>query len=174
MELDRDKIALLLGEAPKDLKERVEAKVAESLAILASKGYGAHPPEVRYDLKGHTAGMANADYIRLNLQLLSNPAYTEDMINNTIPHEVAHVVVRQTWPRAQGHGNEWKRMMYYLGLKAERCHQYETVAARKKARPYTYYCKCAEPHKVTATLHRRMKQGRTYTCRRCGYRLIEA
>jgi hypothetical protein len=52
-------IAILLGEVPKELKDRVEAKVQESLDILNEKGYGAHPPEIKYDLKGHTAGMAN-------------------------------------------------------------------------------------------------------------------
>lgn len=174
--LKLEDITMLLGEVPKHLKDRVEAKVKESLDILKEKGYGAHPPEIKYDLKGHTAGMASADYIRVNAQILINPEFTEDMINNTIPHEIAHVVVRQTWPSAKGHGNEWKRMMYYLGLPAERCHSYDTVAARKReraARPHVYYCKCDRPHMVTNILHRRIQQGRQYTCRTCGSYLTE-
>jgi SprT protein len=122
-------------------------------------------------LRGIQQEWLTADYIRVNAQILINPEFTEDMINNTIPHEVAHVVVRQTWPSAKGHGKEWKLMMYYLGLEAERCHSYDTVAARqrqKAPRPHVYYCNCDEPHRVTNILHRRMQQGRRYTCRKCG------
>jgi len=169
VELNPEDIAVLLGEAPKSLRDRVEAKVKESLDILASKGYPARAPKVKYDLKGRTAGQAVGGHtIRVNLQILSNPKHTEDMLNSTIPHEVAHIVVMQTWPSASGHGSEWRRMMFYLGLEAERCHNYETVAARKRDKPYTYYCMCDTPHKVSITLHRRIMQGRRYRCRKCG------
>lgn len=173
--LDKDTIARLLseatGEAPQDIKARVEAKTDEVLARLKGWGMDVKRPKILYDLKGHTGGYAIGGHtIRLNIQVLNDPRYTEDMIEQTLPHELAHIAVHQLWPRAKGHGREWQSMMFKLGLKAERCHQYETKAARKKATPYTYYCGCGE-HKVTATLHRRMQQGRMYRCRKCGRRL---
>jgi SprT protein len=169
--LNDDELLKALGEVPEHTKNRVEQIITNCLLTLQARfpNTPLNRPVVAYDLKGHHAGWALPDgTIRLNTDLLLSE--TEDMLATTLPHEIAHVVQRQIYPRSKSHGLEWRRLMGYLGVPADRCHQYETIAARKKSTPYTYYCDCQE-HKVTVTLHRRMLQGRTYRCRRCGTNL---
>lgn len=48
--------------------------------------------------------------------------YPEQMLYNTLPHELAH---QAAWDLFQdpGHGKPWKSVMIRLGLPPERCHQ---------------------------------------------------
>ena len=93
-------------------------------------------PQVRVDLHGHTAGLAypRSNRIRLNVDLLADPRYAQDMLHNTLPHEVAHIVTYQLWPEVTGHHNApWRYVMEnILNLPATRCHQYETKTARRR------------------------------------------
>lgn len=172
--LDKNAIQALLGEATSDVKAECEAILTDTLERLEGWGLDTNRPKLKYDLKGHTAGYAiNGDTIRLNLQLLNDERYKDDMLRNTLPHEIAHICVMQRYPRAKGHGVEWKSVMFKLGLNAERCHQYKTTAAKKpRARPYTAYCGCVEVHRLTLTIARRMTlDGEKYRCRKCGQHL---
>jgi len=163
------------AELTMNIREVVNAKV-EATCLKIEKHYPMFPPikrpHVRYDLKGRTAGQAiGGRTIRLNLQLLQDPRYFDDMLNNTLPHEVTHIACQQWWPKQRvAHGLKWKQMMGVIGLPATRCHQYETQPARRVSRPHTYQCACSIHH-VTNVLHKRMTQGQTYTCRKCGTRL---
>jgi SprT protein len=155
------------GEPSQALRDEVDAKIKECLQHYPE----IVPPAVSYDLKGHTAGYAiGKDRIRLNLELLNDPRYHANMIADIVPHELAHIITAQLSPWAKAHGNDWKTVMFRLGVPAIRCHNYETVAARTRARPYRYFCQCKE-HRVTATLHKRIQEGRVYTCNDCGGRL---
>lgn len=173
--MDINQINTLLGkpdaETERIVDEVVKSSILRIVASMAPPGSKVPFPEVVYDLKGHTAGMANSHRIRLNLSLLNDPRYREDMLKQTIPHEAAHVVVSQLWPKEPGHGAKWQRAMYALGLNPTRCHQYETKAARNRkrmSRPYVYKCACREHH-ATQIIHRRIQQeGQVRTCRICG------
>jgi SprT protein len=87
---------------------------------------------VLFDLKGATAGMAIGGHtIRLNTEALEN--YTDDMLHNTIPHEVAHIACQQWYPKENvHHGYKWQYMMYRLGLEPARCHNYDYTPARRR------------------------------------------
>lgn len=63
--------------------------------------------------------------------------------NQTLLHEVAHVIVRYAYGRnAKGHGKEWKRVMTALDLKPNRCSSYSYMKeGRKKAAKHKYECK---------------------------------
>lgn len=146
-----------------ELRAQVDAKIRECLSLFPT----VVAPVVVYDLEGHVAGIAKGGKkIRLNLGLLNDPRYHDDMLNDTVPHEVAHIIVHQLYPGANSHGWEWTRVMNTLGVVANRCHDYETVAARTRARPYIYACGC-QLHYVTATIHRRIEKGRQYYCQDC-------
>lgn len=174
-EMSDDELDRVLGEVSEHVRYRVMSKVNEILSMYDD----ITPPVIKYDLKGHTAGWAIGGHtIRLNAALLNNPRYVDDMIEQTVPHEVAHIIVHQRWPRAKGHGREWQHVMHRLGLNATRCHQYNTTAARTTAKPYVYYCHCTTPHHVTKLLHtriqRRIAQGHShYICKICKGRLRE-
>lgn len=81
-------------------------------------------PQVHYDLKGQIAGMAATllrerrglpeQWIRIHPELLQR--YPVRMIQQTIPHEVAHLVIDWYLPKVrEPHGPEWMAVMIYFG-----------------------------------------------------------
>ena len=142
---------------------------------------GAVPmPAVRFDLQGRTAGMAvygprhtreTPALLRVNADLLWR--YPDEMIDETIPHEVAHVVTRWAWGgRVAPHGREWKSIMRAFGKEPTRCHTMETTSARRTPR-YPYRCACEKTVYLGQVRHRRaLKQPRRYICPRCRNTLI--
>lgn len=129
--MKKDTLVLLSNE----LRKKVEAKVKSTLEI-AEKEYNQkfEMPEIRYDIKNTHGGMAyyNAWLIRLNLILLVENE--EEFINQTVPHEVAHLINLKVNKPAAGkkrlmpHGKEWQAVMKVLGVPAKRCHTYDCTS----------------------------------------------
>jgi hypothetical protein len=83
---------------------------------------------------GSTAGMVHYDgRIRLNkFYCLANP---EGMLENTIPHEVSHLLAYSIHSRqGQGHGKLWTDTFLLLkpGADITPCHNYGNVEAAKQ------------------------------------------
>lgn len=80
-------------------------------------------PEISFALKGRMAGTAHSQRweLRFNLALL-----TQDPVkaNQTIGHEVAHLVADKHFDMRCKHDKHWKFWMDLFGLPAERCHSY--------------------------------------------------
>lgn len=172
-ELNPELINQLMGVPSPELMYEVDIKITDCIIQLEQKlNKPLIRPTVFYDLKGRTAGWAIGNIkIRLNLDILNDPRYHEDMINRTLPHEVAHCVEHQLYGTG-GHGGRWAYLMSLLGLAAERCHQYETTSARKRnTKKFYYNCGCEDGHAVSAIIDRRIKQGRNYRCNKCGQTL---
>lgn len=174
MTIDNNQIAELLGLVPQSIQRRVDEKLEwamqEIQAKLATTGrpYKPRKPIVTYDLTGVVAGYAiGTGRIKLNRDLLCNPKYTDDMINDTLVHEYAHIVALDLFPTSKPHGYHWQMIMHLLGLKPTRCHNYDVQPRKRTARPHTYYCAC-KVHNVTNTIHRRIQSGRSYHCSSCG------
>lgn len=56
----------------------------------------------------------------------------EDMVNDTIPHEIAHLVCQRIPRLGKGHDNGWKRVCVSLGLKnPTRCHKLKLTPAKQ-------------------------------------------
>lgn len=132
---------------------------------------------VRFDLKGRCAGQAirkPGDWfeIRVNPEIaVQNWA---EYIDQTIPHEVAHIVQYQVFPRCRGHGRAWKRIMRAFGKEPRRCHEYDlsTVKVRRQKR-HEYACAC-RVHHLTTVRHNRVRRGQTnYSCKTCGTTLVK-
>lgn len=117
---------------PRRVRARVEAAVehwvtmARTIPALARSERPPIPvPKVVYDLKlGGVAGMAVTvgrrvgsieQWIRINPDLMQR--YPVRMIQQTIPHEVAHLVVDWYRPHARepDHGPAWMAVMVYFG-----------------------------------------------------------
>lgn len=128
-------------------------------------------PELRFDLRGKVAGQcrfytSGLIIIRYNAELAQT--YGETFFKRTVPHEVAHAVVRLVYgPLTMPHGREWKSVMHKLGVAPSRCHSYVTTPARRVARPYTAACEC-RTHEITNLRYTKIKQGIVYVCKRCG------
>ena len=112
----------------KELKKKVEKKVLECNA-LAKKLWGIEVdmPEIRYDLKRLVAGMAQSRRTpegfvhRLRVHPVFLVENEKDYIQETIPHEMAHIycaVLHPSTPtrRVESHGKEWKEIMVRLGV----------------------------------------------------------
>ena len=95
-------------------------------------------PRIVFDLRGATAGMAVTErtgahrvkqWIRIHPQLLLR--YPVRMIQQTIPHEVAHLVVDWYLPRVTDpHGPEWMAVMVYFGRPPLPYHDMESIRRR--------------------------------------------
>ena len=156
-----------------NLIARTEDKTLEVCAWAETR-YGRlfEVPELRFDLRGLTAGLAYParNLIRFNLNLLkANP---QDFISETVPHEVAHLL---SWtingPEAKPHGPEWKAIMNDMGLNPEVCHTYPATRARARGRiqkVFFYACACAgRRYTFTAIQHKRSAAGVNYRCTNC-------
>lgn len=135
-------------------------------------------PAVRFDLRGRAAGQAILSRrrgdcaIRINAALLAS--HPREMLAETVPHEVAHVVVHRLFGRrARPHGREWKTLMRSFGLEPAPCHTLPAEPVRRLRR-FPYHCACAEPAWLTSIRHKRALAGTAYLCRRCGQRLTPA
>lgn len=172
-----------------DLRNKVRIKIAE-LQLKAEELWGdkfedgiAPESTVTFDLKGGRAGTAqysrSGDHkLRFNRKILMENS--EEFLNDTVPHEFAHLVTYALYGtdrdhkgrrKIKPHGDEWKRVMRLLGYKPSRCHNFKVEKARTVRRKYEYSCGC-QVHKLTAVRHNKIKSGRShYLCNRCGKKL---
>ena len=142
----------------------------------ARRHYGIRLPdaEIDFSLRGRCAGQARLSrtkktMLRLNLQLLAENL--ADFLQQTIPHEVAHLVVNwqhiNNRQRPQPHGKEWQAVMRNcFGLEPARCHNYRTRSARVVPRNYLYRCNCRE-HRLTSIMHNRINRSVQAFCKKC-------
>jgi len=109
-----------------ELGEAVAAK-ADATWLRLRKLYPALSPirpAVKYNKRlKTTAGRAfverNPQEIDLSTDLLWQ--HTDEMINQVLPHEYAHLVAYTIF-KDSGHGTAWKLIMQQLGLEPLRCH----------------------------------------------------
>lgn len=96
-----------------------------------------------------------------------------DNFENTIIHEVAHLVTKTVYPKAkQAHGPEFKSVMQALGGEPNTYHNYQTVSFRNRCKQYAYQCSCRE-HYVSALANNAIQhKGVTYRCHSCGTELV--
>lgn len=160
------------------LQQRATAAVEQWTAAANAWADAAVPvPALRFDLRGRSAGLtvyprrapARA-LIRINADLLRD--HPQEMIAETVPHEVAHAATRWIYgAAAKPHGAEWRALMQAFGKAPSVCHALPAQAARRVAY-YPYRCACDQPCYLSAIRHRRAKAGRaSYRCIRCGAEL---
>lgn len=109
-----------------ELRERTEQKV-KALLHLASQNWGKKfkMPEIRYDLQGKTAGLAYEKRWLLRFNLVLFVENQEKFFNETIPHEVAHLVAGKLNAPKQMHGKEWAEVMRFFGVEPNCYHDYD-------------------------------------------------
>lgn len=104
--------------------------------------------DIRYDLRGRAAGMAGGArrccltgkvtglYLRFNREAIAKD--WDMMVQQTIPHEVAHIVA-YSFPQlgADHHNWKWAEIDRSLGGTGARCHSLKLTPARQVSR-YTY------------------------------------
>ena len=128
-------------------------------------------PTVTFDLKGRTMGQANYrdNVLRFNLTALSVDGGWKHLYEETVPHEVAHLVQYTIGPRDRKanppHGRIWQGVMRQLGHKPEVYHSIDLPKARQR-RTFEYVCGC-RTHTISSVIHNRINKGYSYKCRTC-------
>lgn len=125
-------------------------------------------PTLSFDLRGRVAGRAISQkskerftgHIQLNAELLLRE--TQEILQDTVPHEVAHLLAHYYFGRVKAHGHEWQRVMRSLGRLPKRTHSMQTTPARVVKAEYVYECRCRRRN-LTAIRHKRV-----YSCEVCG------
>jgi SprT protein len=127
-------------------------------------------PTISFDLVGTTAGKAFLlqRHVQLNAVLLTENL--ESFEQDTIPHELAHLIVYHVLGRSGGHGPEWKEAMRRLGLDPKRTHNYDVANSRTTAQVTGYTCGCGH-HPVSPKMHNKIRLGARARCKKCGQRL---
>ena len=126
------------------------------------------PSEISFRLRGATAGMVSVrgNHIKLRLNMHFLRTETEDMLTNTIPHEVCHLIQACNGIK-MSHDAYWRYLMAAcMGIDPKRCHSYDM----DHLRPHTYACAC-KTHQLSTRMHNSTMAGRHRMCRRCGERI---
>lgn len=154
------------------MMDRFEAMRTRTQEVLAKAEllYGVKiDPKILFNLKGRVAGWAGCKFCRLtrkaqdftlrfNTDLIQGKHF-DDMMNLTVPHEVAHLVCYARPDLGSKHNPGWKRVCLALGGNGSRTHSYETAPARGKG--FTYRASCGTELTVSSIIHRKIQMGQT-------------
>jgi SprT protein len=132
---------------------------------------------VLFDLKGRTAGMfktiGKRRIIRYNPWIFSK--YFEENLRDTVPHEVAHFIVHEVYPRrgVKPHGPEWQDLMAQFGADPGVTFDLDLEGVPQRSQTtHRYHCGC-QLHEVSTTRHNRAQRGRVrYHCVSCAGSLV--
>ena len=149
-------------------REQILAKCKEVMAVAANMfSLDMSQVGIRFDLKGRAAGMAcrrgSQYYMRFNTDMLGREAF-DHVLNNTVPHEIAHIVCYMNPRLGGGHNSGWARVCAQLGGNATRCHKEDVVYG--KGTTYEYTTSAGHTHRFSQVIHRKIQAGlATYTLR---------
>jgi SprT protein len=134
------------------VRQRLEQAVDHWIAIgrqmplITQRRQPIPRPPVIYDLRGSIAGMAVSvregrsgpdQWMRVHPDLINR--YPVQMIQQTVPHEIAHLVVDWYLPKTvEHHGAEWRAVMTYFGRQALPYHEMELVRRTQRDSSFNY------------------------------------
>ncbi len=150
----------------------VRAKVAECVAKIEAK-YGVKLPhfDVLFNLRGKSAGIAARRglkyYVRLNYQHMQMGGKTwEHLLNDTVPHEVAHIACFAFPQLGNNHNDGWKRVCLAAGGNGKaRYSADQAPEAVLKTYPFTYVSTTGHFIPVSRVIHGKIQRGTGYTYR---------
>ena len=161
----------------KEQENQINNKLNEVLA-LAKQLYGFTPRNltIKYKSKGIAAGSASfnhrTDKMGLMFSLEALEKDPNELLNETIPHEVAHLVCYNDRSLGRHHDFGWRQVCRKLGGNAERCHTVRLTPGRifKK---FLYVSTCGTELEVSSVVHNRIQKGsRNYKLRSTNGKLL--
>jgi predicted SprT family Zn-dependent metalloprotease len=138
-------------------------------AVFAkAKGFWPHldfsQVAIRFDLKGRAAGMAGRVYgdyyMRFNNDMLTREAF-DHVLNDTVPHEIAHIVCYMDPRMGRKHDTGWARVCSMLGGSGNRFHKEEVVFG--KGLTFEYVTTTGHKVRISQARHGKILRGVTYT-----------
>ncbi len=153
----------------------------QEVCELASRIFGVDLAEkIVVDIRncGRSAGIAGHQFqfgrtpkltLTLNEQLV-NDQDVYKLLEDTIPHEIAHLVCFLRPDLGKNHDKGWKRVCIMLGGNGSRCHQYDLKKARRTRK--AVYDIFGQETNIGLTVHRRIQSGRSYSIKKGGQRVV--
>lgn len=149
--------------------EQVRNKCKEVYAtVLRLYGLDLTNVRISFDLRGKAAGKASgkryADPVisnysmKFNRDMLTREAF-DHVLNNTVPHEIAHIVCFIRPELGKNHDSGWARVCRSLGGSANRTHSEEVVFG--KGTTYEYTTDRGHKVRVSDKHHRYLQAGGT-------------
>jgi len=171
-----------------EFMEAAEARVKELWRKLEERdGKKLPSPEVDFSLRSRgTAGMSWKGKVYFNLAYVKNNA--KKMIDETIPHEVAHAWLTATRDpshisgginfytgrrkKRNVHGDTFRATVQFLGGQGRRTHDMTpdlNMVRTRKTQRWAYRCECCKKElQVSTVVHNRMLRGTRYIHPKCG------
>jgi SprT protein len=130
-----------------------------------------HMVRVVCNIRGGVAGYAERitpTQYRLRFNHEAILKYPDQMVNDTIPHEIAHIVCYVNPQLGKDHDDGWKRVCRELGGDDSRCHDMVLTKAKEVPR-YKYTMPDGREYNLAGKQHNAIQNGtRQYTCRHSG------
>lgn len=153
-------------------KALIRNRVQECITLAEQKFCIIMPEvDVRFDLRGKAAGVAgwrgHEYYLRFNNKHMALGGKTWDhIINDVVPHEVAHTVCQSNPHLGRNHNNGWKTVCLALGGNGKRCYSTEDAPeAVAAAEPYVYITTKGFEVRFSKRLHNKIQKGAAYRIR---------
>lgn len=165
----------------KQIKQRVLDKVREGIDLI-EKHYKKtiSVPAVVYAVGGATAGTANHRTYTIDINPVLLMENLDDMIDNTVPHELAHLACHTIYPEAyqssvrmvmgrrgwqmrrtkrEIHGWQWQEIMRVLGADPARTHKYDVSNVSHRKARYEYRCSgCEHVMQIGPKIHKQLQR----------------
>lgn len=95
---------------------------------------------VDFELRGRTVGkaMRKGDALKVRLNRTALEQNWADMRDETIPHEIAHLICFARPKLGRGHDDGWRSVCLALGAKGGRCYSNDTYQLPKARRTWRY------------------------------------
>lgn len=123
---------------------------------------------IKFDIESkRVAGTAmkviNSYTLRFNPAILERNF--EAFLQDTVPHECAHLVQFRNYPGQPEHGKVWRAICLSMGGSGEAQHTYNTEGIVEPNQPFKVVCQsCNKIFNVSSAIVTRLKNGWTYGC----------
>lgn len=116
--------------------------------------------QITCDIRGQCCGRAGHKsgkyYLKFNPEAISK--YWDEMVKNTIPHEIAHIICYMRPFLGKKHDSGWKQVCRNLGGNDSRTHSMNLTSA-KKVNEYTYKTDSGELVTLKSGRHNKLQRG---------------
>ena len=126
---------------------------ARQLAKAKMKEHGLTGWTFKFDFARRRSGCCDHRYKRIQLSKHYTKLNSEELVLNTILHEIAHALIEAH----HGHDRVWKRIALSIGCSGERCASEETIRSVGK---FVALCVCGK----TYQRFKKIQKGAKYSC----------
>lgn len=124
--------------------------------------------DVRLDLRGKAAGMAGYKsrfgerhyFLRFNVEAMRLD--WDGFVNDTIPHEIAHIICFMCPEMGKNHDAGWQNVCIALGGSGKLYHSLKLTPGRR-TKKFMYVASCGTEIVLSTIRHNKVQRGTTFT-----------